>query len=79
MHLPGAQVRKPVHPATKLCTLGAGCTLNFEHRLSRKKETIIVSGTLLYRDPETFYDNLFFMIATVVIEKIYVYSNKILM
>ena len=31
MHLPGAQVRKYVHPASKLCTPGAGCTLKFEH------------------------------------------------
>ena len=31
MHLLGAQVLKPVHPATKMCTPGAGCTLNFEH------------------------------------------------
>ena len=31
MHLPGAQVLKLVHPATKMCTYGAGCTLNFEH------------------------------------------------
>ena len=33
MHLPGAQVLKPVHPATKTGTPGAGCTLNFEHWL----------------------------------------------
>ena len=25
------QVPKYVHPATKMCTPGAGCTLNFEH------------------------------------------------
>ena len=31
MHLPGAQVLKPVHLATKTCTPGAGCTLNFEY------------------------------------------------
>ena len=31
MHLPGAEVLKSVHPATKMCTPGAGCTLNFEH------------------------------------------------
>ena len=31
MHLPGARVLKPVYPATKLCTPGAGCNLNFEH------------------------------------------------
>ena len=31
MFLPGAQVRKSVHPASKLCTPGAGCTLNFGH------------------------------------------------
>ena len=31
MHLLGAQVQRPVHPASKMCTLGAGCTLNFEH------------------------------------------------
>ena len=31
MHLPGAQALKPVHPATKTGTPGAGCTLNFEH------------------------------------------------
>ena len=29
MHLPGAQVLKPVHLATKTCTPGARCTLNF--------------------------------------------------
>ena len=31
MHLPCAQLIKPVHPANKMCTPGAGCTLNFEH------------------------------------------------
>ena len=31
MHTPGAQVMKPVHPAAKMYTQGAGCTLNFEH------------------------------------------------
>ena len=31
MHSPGAQVSKCVHPAAKLCTPGAGCTLNFEY------------------------------------------------
>ena len=31
MHLTGAQVLKSVHPATKMYTPGAGCTLNFEH------------------------------------------------
>ena len=31
MHLSGAQVVKAVHLATKMCSLGAGCTLNFEH------------------------------------------------
>ena len=31
MHTPGAQVLKSVHPAAKLCTQGAGCTLYFEH------------------------------------------------
>ena len=33
MHLPGAQLPKPMHPAPKLCTPGAGCTLNFKHCL----------------------------------------------
>ena len=27
----GAQVLKSMHPAAKMCTQGAGCTLNFEH------------------------------------------------
>ena len=31
MHLPGAQVLKYVHPATKMCTPGVGRTLNFRH------------------------------------------------
>ena len=31
VHSPGAQVSKCVHLAAKLCTPGAGCTLNFEH------------------------------------------------
>ena len=31
MHTPGAQGLKSVHLAAKLCTPGAGCTLNFEH------------------------------------------------
>ena len=31
MHTPGAQVLKFVHPAAKICTQSAGCTLNFEH------------------------------------------------
>ena len=31
MHPPGAHVLKSVHPAAKMCTQGAGCTLNFEH------------------------------------------------
>ena len=33
MHSPGAEVSKCVHPTAKLCTPGAGCTLNFEHCL----------------------------------------------
>ena len=38
MHLPGVQVITPLHPATKMCTPVAGCTLNFEHcRLIKKK------------------------------------------
>ena len=32
--------------------------------------------TFLYRDPETFHDNLFFTIATVPIVKIHVYYKK---
>ena len=31
IHLPDSQVLKSAHPATKMCTPGAGCTLNFEH------------------------------------------------
>ena len=31
MHTPGVQVLKSVHPTVKMCTQGAGCTLNFEH------------------------------------------------
>ena len=31
MHTPGAQLSKSMHPAAKMCTQGAGCTLNFEH------------------------------------------------
>ena len=31
MHTPGAQVSKSMHPAAKMCTQGAGCTLNFEN------------------------------------------------
>ena len=31
MHTPGAQMLKSVHPAAKMCTGGAACTLNFEH------------------------------------------------
>ena len=31
MHVPDAHVPTPLHLATKLCTLGAGYTLNFEH------------------------------------------------
>ena len=31
MHMPGAQGLKSMHPAAKMCTPGAGCTLNFEH------------------------------------------------
>ena len=31
MHTPGAQVLKYMHLAVKMCTQGAGCTLNFEH------------------------------------------------
>ena len=30
IHTPGEQVSKPMHPAAKMCTQGAGCTLNFE-------------------------------------------------
>ena len=36
MHLPGAYVPKPMHPAPKLCRPGAGCTLNFEHCRDRE-------------------------------------------
>ena len=31
MHTPGAHVSKSMHPAAKMCTQGAGCTLNFGH------------------------------------------------
>ena len=31
MHTPGAQVSKSMHPAAKMCTQGAGCTLNLKH------------------------------------------------
>ena len=31
MHPPDAQVLKSMHPAARMCTQGAGCTLNFEH------------------------------------------------
>ena len=32
MHATGAKVPKSMHPAAKMCTQGAGCTLyNFEH------------------------------------------------
>ena len=31
MHTHGTQVSKFMHPAAKMCTQGAGCTLNFEH------------------------------------------------
>ena len=31
MHPTGAHVLKYVHPAAKMCTEGAGCTLNYEH------------------------------------------------
>ena len=31
MHTPGAQVSKYMNPAAKICTQGAGCTINFEH------------------------------------------------
>ena len=31
MHTLGAHVSKPMHLAAKMCTQGAGCTLNFEH------------------------------------------------
>ena len=31
MHPLGAQVLKSMHPAAKMCTQGAGCTLNFQH------------------------------------------------
>ena len=34
MHMPDARVSKSMHPAAKMCTQGAGCTLNFEHWLS---------------------------------------------
>ena len=31
MHTRGAHVSKSVHPSAKMCTQGAGRTLNFEH------------------------------------------------
>ena len=31
MHTPGAHGLKSMLPAAKMCTQGAGCTLNFEH------------------------------------------------
>ena len=34
MHTPGAHVLKSVDPGDKMCTQGAGCTLNFELLLS---------------------------------------------
>ena len=30
MYTPESRVNKDVHPAAKMCTQGAGCTLNFE-------------------------------------------------
>ena len=33
MHMPVAEGLKSMHPAAKMCTQGAGCTLNFEHCL----------------------------------------------
>ena len=33
MHTPDAQVMKYMHLAAKVCTAGAGCTLNFKHWL----------------------------------------------
>ena len=35
MHTPGAHVSKSMHPADKIRTQGAGCTLNFEHQLTK--------------------------------------------
>ena len=53
----GPQVTKCVHQAAKVCTPGAGCTLNFEHliSLSRAYKCVCVcvcvcrGGTLLGR------------------------------
>ena len=39
MHTPGAQVSEFVHLAAKICMLGAGCTLNFEHWLLLSTKT----------------------------------------
>ena len=38
MHTPGAQVLKSVHPAAKMCTQGAGCTLLLYGALIKKIE-----------------------------------------
>ena len=53
MHLLGAQVLKPVHPATKLCTPGAVCTLNFEHcqgmlNWMKHEERPIIEMTIMF-------------------------------
>ena len=48
MHLPGVEVIKPVHPATKMCTPVAGCTLNFEHCRHIKKNRLITQLLLSF-------------------------------
>ena len=44
MHTPGAQVQKSVCPTAKMCTQGAGCTLNFEHCIwTKQRELFLVN------------------------------------
>ena len=46
MHTPGAQASKSVHPAAKMCTLGAGCTLK------NRQQSMMVVFVFLWLLPE---------------------------
>ena len=50
MHLLDAEVLKPVHPTTEMCTPGAECTLNLvEHSSANPKVPGSIPGPVSYR------------------------------
>ena len=58
MHTPGAQVSKCVHHAAKMCTQGAGCTLNFEHCIDITQGTRLIHNLKITIHEATLKTNM---------------------